>query len=172
MPFQVRDALHADSPRISQIAAQTFALACPANTPPAEITAFIQDQLQVEHFNAALDDPEQQLRVLVHQGQVIGYSLVKLRPQALGIAEADQVPELTRCYLAADFHGSGGAQYLLQQTLESLTQPIRLTVSEANARAIRFYQRNGFINVGETTFQCGADLHRDWVMLRQPPATV
>lgn len=34
------------------------------------------------------------------------------------------------------------------------------------AQAIHFYQRNGFQTVGEMRFQCGADIHRDVVMVR------
>jgi ribosomal protein S18 acetylase RimI-like enzyme len=166
MPLYVRHAAAKDTAPISRIAADTFALACPANTPAEEIQAFIRDNLRPDDFLAALDDPQQQLRVLLQDENVIGYSLVRLRPSALGIAEADQAIELTRCYLAVTHHGNGAAQYLLEQTLTGQRASVRLTVSEANTRALRFYQRNGFAIVGETTFQCGAELHRDWVMLR------
>lgn len=166
MPFSVREAVKDDCLRISQIAAQTFALACPPDTPPAEIDAFIQENLLPEHLEALLQRPDKELRVILNEGQVIGYSMLSLRPESLGVPLADHVPELTRCYLSASHHGTGAAQFLLDHTLRSLQGPVRLTVSESNERALRFYQRNGFKTVGETHFQCGADLHRDWVMLR------
>ncbi|MFW0754194.1 GNAT family N-acetyltransferase [Pseudomonas sp. H11T01] len=167
MPLEVREALNTDNLRISQIAAETFALACPPDTPGSEIDAFIQENLLPQHFEELLDDDDKQLRVILREGEVIGYSLVSYRPDTLGVAQADNVPELTRCYLSASHHGTGAAQFLLNSTLRCIEGPIRLTVSEANERAIRFYRRNGFETVGETTFQCGADLHRDWVMLRK-----
>ncbi|NBF04930.1 GNAT family N-acetyltransferase [Pseudomonas sp. Fl5BN2] len=166
MPLQVRPAQPADSQRLSQIARQTFALACPPDTPAKEIEAFIEEHLLPEHFAALLQQPDKQLRVLLQGPQVIGYSLISQQPEALGVSAADGIAELTRCYLDAEHHGSGAAQYLLSHTLAQQPGPLRLTVNEANARAIRFYQRNGFAIVGETTFHCGADLHRDWVMLR------
>ncbi|WP_025128078.1 GNAT family N-acetyltransferase [Pseudomonas sp. PH1b] len=167
MPLHLRPARVDDSPHLSRIARQTFALACPPDTPAAELQAFIRDHLQAEHFAALLETPLKQLRVLLQDRQIIGYSLISLRPEPLAIAEADGIAELTRCYLAAEHHGSGAAQYLLQQTLAQQPGPLRLTVSETNVRAIRFYQRNGFIKVGETLFQCGADPQRDWVMVRR-----
>ncbi|MCS4259707.1 ribosomal protein S18 acetylase RimI-like enzyme [Pseudomonas protegens] len=167
MPLCLRNAQQDDTQRLSQIARQTFALACPPDTPATEIEAFIQENLLPEHFSALLEAPGKQLRGLLDDNRIIGYSLVNLHPQDLGVASADGIAELTRCYLDAAHHGSGAAQFLLAQTLAQQPGPLRLTVNEHNARAIRFYQRNGFVRVGETLFPCGADLHRDWVMLRR-----
>ncbi|MNG31055.1 putative acetyltransferase [compost metagenome] len=58
-------------------------------------------------------------------------------------------------------------QYLLTATLAVVSNRIRLTVNDQNARAIGFYQRNGFQTVGETSFQCGKDIQRDLVMVRE-----
>lgn len=64
-------------------------------------------------------------------------------------------------------HGTGAAQLLLTATLTGISDRIRLTVNDQNVRAIGFYQRNGFLTVGETSFQCGDDVHRDLVMVRE-----
>lgn len=167
MSLHVRSAVHEDCYRISQIASATFALACPANTPAEEIEQYIQSNLLPVHFEALLGDGQKQLRVVLKGTQIVGYSLITLDPEPLGIAVADNVAELTRCYLSPDHHGTGAAQALLDGTLRGIEQSVRLTVNETNDRAIRFYQRNGFDIVGETRFVCGADVHRDWVMLRQ-----
>ncbi|MFJ3486822.1 GNAT family N-acetyltransferase [Pseudomonas sp. NPDC090202] len=167
MSLQVRDALQEDCQFISEIAARTFALACPANTPVEEIERYIQSHLLPAHFKALVEDDRKELRVVLKEADVIGYSLIDLAPKGLGIAAADHARELTRCYVSAAEHGTGAAQLLMDRSLEQQTGPVRLTVNETNDRAIRFYQRNGFEIVGETTFVCGEDLHRDWVMVRK-----
>ncbi|MCE0777908.1 hypothetical protein ACK1VC_19560 [Pseudomonas sp. XP2] len=53
----------------------------------------------------------------------------------------------------------------MADVLQGVVGALRLTVNDSNSRAIAFYLRNGFAVVGETTFQCGADVHRDLVML-------
>ncbi|NER59413.1 GNAT family N-acetyltransferase [Pseudomonas sp. MAFF212428] len=166
MLFSTRTARPADAEALSDIAAETFALASPADASPKALNAYIRNNLQPEHFCLQLMSRAKKLRVLEHDGVVVGYTLVDTAAQALGIEAADRLPELSRCYVLAEHHGKGAAQRLLDDTLAQFDGAIRLTVNEQNARAIRFYQRNGFRQVGETVFVCGSERHRDWVMVR------
>lgn len=168
--MKTRTAVAADVAAISAIASRTFALACPANTPPAELQAYIDDKLTPSAFAAVVADPRYVVRVLEEDAEVVGFSLLDRAPAPLDLAAADGIPELTRCYVLPAFHGSGAAQALVDATLEGVTTPVRLMVNDQNVRAIRFYARNGFAPVGERTFQCGDDVHRDLVMVR--PAAV
>lgn len=165
MPFTTRVARPSDAEALSIIAGQTFALASPPDAGAPALQAYIDTQLQPEHFVLHLLNRRKRLRVLEHLGAVVGYSLVDSTPEVLGIAEADGLPELSRCYVLPEHHGHGGAQRLLDDTLAQVSGAIRLTVNEQNARAIRFYQRNGFNKVGEAVFECGPERHRDWVMV-------
>lgn len=79
-----------------------------------------------------------------HAGWPLGFSLVNPSSEVLGLAAEDGLPELTRCYVRSDYRGIGAAQMLLQATLANLSPPIGLMVNDQNARAIRFYRRNGF----------------------------
>lgn len=165
MQFSIRRATAADSDAISQVAARTFALACPANTPAAEIGAFIQGALMPADFDRMSGEAHMRLSVGLMRNAVVGYSLVNLAPEPLGIAPADGIAELSKCYVLPEYHGAGLAQCLMADALQGVTGALRLTVNDSNRRAIAFYLRNGFAVVGETTFQCGADVHRDLVMV-------
>jgi ribosomal protein S18 acetylase RimI-like enzyme len=162
----VRSATLDDAHAISRIAAQTFSMACPPDTPAAELERYINENLTPTCFESALTQPSLRIWVMEHAGNVAGFSLIDCAPENLGISQADGIAELTRCYVAAEHHGSGAAQTLISATLAGISTPVRLTVNDQNSRAIRFYERNGFLTVGETTFQCGEDLHRDLVMVR------
>lgn len=165
--MHIRSATFGDCEAISKIASDTFALACPADTPAEELDLYISENLTPSSFQAALNAPEQSVLVLEKAGGVVGFSLVNHQPEKLGIPQADGIPELTRCYVDTAHHGTGAAQALMAATLAGITTPIRLAVNDQNARAIGFYQRNGFQTVGETSFQCGEDVHRDLVMVRR-----
>lgn len=166
--MHIRTASLSDAEAISVVAAQTFALACPAGTPQIELQKYIDENLTPSCFKRALADGNFDVRVLDDMGTVVGFSLLTLAPETLNLPLADGVPELTRCYVLPTHHGTGAAQRLLSATLAGLHTPVRLTVNDQNTRAIRFYSRNGFSPVGETSFQCGDDIHRDLVMVRFP----
>lgn len=51
--------------------------------------------------------------------------------------------------VAPAYWGHGAAQSLLAQALRAASGPLVLDVNEANARAVRFYEREGFRRVGE-----------------------
>jgi len=166
MDFLIRAARPDDAAALSAVAARTFALACPPGTPARELASFIDTRLQPSHFAEHLASDSQAVLVVEQAGAVVGYSLANRAPGPVGVAAADHLPELTRCYLLPEMHGSGAAQQLFDATLALMTGPVRLAVSIENPRAIRFYTRNGFATVGSTTFPCGDELHEDLVMVR------
>ncbi len=138
MPYSIRPAILADCAAISEVAAHTFALACPPSTPQSEIDAYIKQNLQLHDFERMVEDANLRLLVALADGAAIGFSLVTLQPDALGIAAADGIAELSKCYVAAEHHGAGVARLLAEHALSGIDGPVRLTVSEANARASRF----------------------------------
>jgi len=162
----VRSARGEDAPRVASLAGSVFHLACPPDTPSDEIARYLREALSIESIVDTINSPVHQVRIVEVAGELAGFSVVSRDPPSLGITTADGIPELTRCYVAAAYHGSGAARVLLRHTLSDITGAMRLMVNDHNARAIRFYQRHGFITVGETSFQCGDDMHRDIVMVR------
>lgn len=164
--MHIRTASQTDAQAISAVAIQTFALACPANTPDIELRKYIDENLTPSRFESILADGNFDVHVVDDGGNVVGFSVLTHRPDVLDMPLADGIAELTRCYVLPAYHGTGAAQKLVTATLAALNGTVRLTVNDQNARGIRFYERNGFATVGETTFECGDDLHRDLVMVR------
>ncbi|SRR5471030_706371 len=165
MSTLVRLATLEDASAISHLAVATFSMACPVSTPADDIKDYIETNLNVECFENLLTSSNKKIHVLEFDDQIIGYSLLTLAPEPVGISKADGITELTRCYLLAEFHGAGYAQKLVSETLQSVSGGVRLLVNEENERAIKFYTRQGFTPVGETSFYVGKDKHLDLVMI-------
>jgi hypothetical protein len=78
--------------------------------------------------------------------------------------------ELARFYVDSPFHGQGVARKLMDAVVAEATRgeaaTLWLGVWERNARAIGFYTKSGFRDVGSHPFQLGGDLQRDRLMVR------
>jgi ribosomal protein S18 acetylase RimI-like enzyme len=79
--------------------------------------------------------------------------------------------EIQRLYVVREFHGKGIAQMLMEACLQSMvgrgSDVVWLGVWERNPKAIAFYRKFGFIEVGEHVFRVGNDPQRDIVMARR-----
>jgi len=78
--------------------------------------------------------------------------------------------EIQRFYVRDDHHGRGVAHELMSACIEEFraanNDVVWLGVWEKNPKAIAFYAKSGFIEVGEHLFALGQDLQRDIVMCR------
>jgi ribosomal protein S18 acetylase RimI-like enzyme len=76
--------------------------------------------------------------------------------------------EIARFYVDRAYHGRGIAQALMQATREAAqahgAERVFLGVWERNARAIAFYAKCGFVDIGSQPFLLGSDLQTDRVM--------
>ncbi|WP_326929924.1 MULTISPECIES: N-acetyltransferase [Citrobacter freundii complex] len=78
-------------------------------------------------------------------------------------------------YVDEPYHGKGFAQALMQKCFAEFeakgSDPVWLGVWEHNPRAISFYRKLGFTEVGEHIFQVGSDPQRDIIMKRSTYAS-
>ena len=172
--IEIRTAIVADAAALAELAAATFALACPPHTTVEAIAAFLRDVLAESNFHAYLADPDRLILVAEDAGGMLGYTmLVFAEPtdeDARAVALLRPTAELSKCYLRAETHGRGVAAALMTATLDAArargAAGSWLGVNQENARAIRFYEKNGFVTVGQKRFLVGGRYEHDFVLER------
>lgn len=170
---RIRAARNADAEAVAEVAARTFALACPADMPVADVEAFVETNLGADSFRRYLRDRRRHVLVAEVADAIVGYTmLVRRRPDDPHVHElvGNSSAELSKCYVLSDFHGHAIAADLLAETLALAEQhgyaQVWLGVNQANERAQRFYRKQGFARVGERTFTVGWRTESDYVMTR------
>lgn len=178
--LQIAPAASGDALELAAVAAQTFPLACPPSATAENIASFIEANLSPAHFARYLSDPDRAIVAARQDGRIVGYAML-IRgvsehagvQQAVGIRPA---AELSKMYVLPDRHASGAASALMERVLGVAAdwgiRCVWLGVNRANQRAQRFYRKSGFTVNGTRTFQLGAGVESDYVMIRelgQPP---
>ena len=174
MPITTRRATATDAAELHDVAARTFALACPPGTSQSDIDDFIATHLSEAKFEEYLKDDHRILLLAEMAGAPIGYSMLVRGPIADPDVRAVVDPatsiELSKFYLLADSHGSGAAAVLMAATVAeaaaSGAAACWLGVNQENARAARFYEKSGFTVRGTKRFKVGEEWHDDHVRVR------
>ncbi|AYF98168.1 GNAT family N-acetyltransferase [Protaetiibacter intestinalis] len=172
--MRVREATGADAAALAALAAVTFPLACPPHTTVEAIAAFIAANLSETSFGGYLADPARTLFVAEEEGRPLGYTmLVAGEPTDADVAAAIRIRptvELSKCYVHPDAHGGGVASELLAASVAAARDAgaagMWLGVNQLNARAQRFYGKQGFERVGVKRFLVGDRYEDDFVFER------
>jgi len=172
--MSISRALPADAHRLSALAIETFPLACPPGTTQENIDQFCATKLSPESFEAYLADTRIRIWFANEEGELAGYvKSVSGEPDDPVIAEAVKARptvEISKIYVRVSAHGSGVAQQLMSVAVEEAkaegAQSVWLGVNQQNERANTFYERSGFLVVGERRFQVGDSLEEDFVRER------
>jgi len=170
-PVSISRALPADAHRVSTLARETFPLACPPGTTRENIKLFCDTKLSVEAFEGYLAHPNIRIWLATSRDEPVGYLMsVGGEPPDSVIAGAVRMRptvEISKIYVLESAHGSGVASKLMSVAVEDArtegAQSVWLGVNKHNERANRFYERQGFVIVGERSFQVGESLEDDFV---------
>lgn len=98
-------------------------------------------------------------------GAPIGYALLTPPGDIPGAEPGDL--ELKRIYALSRFHGTGLGAALMQKAHEAARDGARrllLGVYANNARALAFYRKQGFTDIGERRFNVGGRVYDDRVL--------
>lgn len=173
----------AEAPAIADVAAATFPLACPPDSPPEAIAAFIADSLSATEFALHIAAPQSDVLVVRDGigGPIVGYALVHhtapTNPDVAAVVTARPVTEVSKMYVLADLHahhradGRSPSRALMNAALAraaALGSTLAwLGVNQENVRAQRFYTKMGFTRAGVKTFDLGGRIEHDYVMTAQ-----
>jgi diamine N-acetyltransferase len=156
-----------DAVLLAELGAKTFLDAYAGQISLREIDAYIRKWFSIEIQTAELSDPDNIFLVAVVDGNPIGYAKLKLN-SVHELVKGAKPLEIERIYLLQERTGTGIGKELMQGCIHEARQRdcdvIWLGVWEDNQRAIRFYKRWGFREVGSHTFRLGDNLQRDLIM--------
>ena len=171
MPVSVRPATVADVPVLAEVAAATFALACPPHVTQESVDTFIRTVLSTQRFEEYLADDLRDLFLAQDETGPLGYAMVVAgEPADADVRSAlTHLPtvELSKIYVLPRSHGTGAARELMAAALDRARAlgavSVWLGVNQLNQRAQRFYAKSGFTQVGTKRFLVGDSYEDDFV---------
>jgi diamine N-acetyltransferase len=168
----IRPARVPDAPWLASLAERTFRETYSAYNTPEDMERYVSEHFGSERQGAELGDPDYLTLVAEVDGHPAGYTQLRRGPAPAAVTGADPL-EVFRFYVDRSWHGQGLAQELMRAALEHARMAgagmLWLGVWERNPRAIAFYRKSGFTEVGTQTFVLGTDHQRDLVLQRPIP---
>jgi ribosomal protein S18 acetylase RimI-like enzyme len=155
----LRRATPNDAAMMAVVGAATFLEAYTWALPGADIVDFCTRNHTASSYASYLARPDTRITLAVTgQDAPVGYAMI-CAPDLDGFEVRDGDTELKRIYLFSRFRPGGNGQRLLDAALTDARDLGRhrmlLGTNAGNARAIAFYRRNGFVEVGTRTFVVG-----------------
>ena len=163
-----RRGVPADAGRLAEFAARSFTDTYAAHNTLEDMHAYLSAAYGVAQQTRELTDPAMITMLAELNDDIVGYALLRGGSTPADIP-LDAPVEIYRFYVDAAAHGTGLAQRLMAESLMAAQdlggRHVWLGVWERNARAIAFYMKAGFRDVGTQHFQLGADRQTDRVLL-------
>lgn len=172
--IHISSGLPSEASELASFAALTFTETFGADNRPEDLRVHLAASFGIAQQTRELLDPGE-VTLLARQGMtLIGFAQVRRKSPPPGIT-LDRPVELHRFYVARSAHGSGIAQQLMRAVHDTAAQfgarQLWLGVWERNPRAIAFYKKTGFVDVGSTDFHVGADRQTDRVFVASVQST-
>ncbi|QMU31339.1 GNAT family N-acetyltransferase [Adhaeribacter radiodurans] len=166
----LRRATAADTNLLTIIGEQSFAEAFGEANTPENMAAFLSRVFAPEIVADELATPTTEFYLAELGNEAAGY--VKMEyPAPEAQVPFQNVLKISRLYLLRKFLGLGLGDQLMHFCIEKAKlvgcEAIWLTVWEHNLRAVSFYQKWGFYQVGTEDFILGDDVQLDYLLVKQ-----
>lgn len=156
--------------QLQEIGRQTFFETFSAGNTEENMRKYLDESFSVEKLIAELNDPNAEFYFATLDSKVIGYLKLNFGHSQTELRD-DKAVEIERIYVLKEFHGKKVGQMLFDKAMQIAHQKnadyVWLGVWEENPRAIRFYQKNGFVEFDKHIFKLGDDEQTDIMMKLQ-----
>lgn len=174
--IKIRIAAPADASQLADLAEQTFRAAFAAMNSRENMEQHCKTRFSEEIQKSEIVDPAMLTLLSLDEGVLCGFAQLRWgdEPDCVG---GNKPCELHRLYVDENWHGKGVAQELMASSFTAAEERgsdcMWLGVWEKNPRAIAFYRKLNFSEVGDHVFLLGTDRQRDIIMARPvSPASV
>lgn len=163
----IRQATPADLELVCTISSTTFYETFKESNTTEDMDKYIAEHFSTSQMQKELGNPESIFFLAFVNDAPVGY--LKLNTgKAQTEAQDLNALEIERIYVTQRAQGLGIGRSLLETALNNLKIKhyayLWLGVWENNHKALRFYEKNGFVAFGEHTFVLGDDPQRDILM--------
>jgi ribosomal protein S18 acetylase RimI-like enzyme len=168
---------------LQNIGRQTFFETFSADNSAENMKKYLEEGFAFEKLMVELLDKNAVFYFAWINKNVIGYLKLNFGSSQTELKD-DKAVEIERIYVLKEFHGKKVGQVLYEKAIHVAKQAsaayVWLGVWEKNTRAIRFYQKNGFVAFDKHIFKLGDEEQTDIMMKLQlddydinttPPAT-
>ncbi|OQY91120.1 MAG: hypothetical protein B6D38_00555 [Anaerolineae bacterium UTCFX1] len=156
-----------DANILAEFGAETFSDTFGADNTPENIRLFLARTYSPEIQLQELSNPSTIFLIVEIDDKIAGYAKLTLGNRDDSI-HGTKVVEIERIYVAKEHIGKGIGKSLMQASIQEAKQrgseSLWLGVWEKNPRAIEFYKKRGFKEIGTHVFMLGDDPQRDYIM--------
>ena len=165
--MEIRKVSVKDIGKLKEIGKRTFAETFSSQNSEENMTKYLENVFSTEKPTTELTDENAKFYFAELNGKVIGYLKVNFGQSQTEIKDENAL-EIERIYVLKEFHGKKVGQILYQKAIELAKEQnvdyVWLGVWEQNPRAIRFYEKNGFVAFDKHIFKLGDDEQTDIIM--------
>ena len=165
--IKTRKATINDLEELQKIGKLTFNETFSSENSEENMKEYLENGFSTEKLKTELADKDSEIYFAELDGKVIGYLKVNFGQTQTEIQDENTL-EIERIYVLKEFHGKKVGQILSEKAIEISEQKqvayVWLGVWEENPRAIRFYEKNGFVAFDKHIFKLGQDEQTDIMM--------
>ena len=167
--MEFRFASIADAEELAFFGSETFwqAYRSESDLEKKYIRAYMAKAFSVQQIRKELEDESLKFVLASSDEKRTGYAKLDFANSHTSLSGKTPM-EISRIYLAKSYWGKGLGKELLEECIRIAANRgvdcIWLAVWQKNERAIRFYEKNGFVIVGEIEFDLASSLQTDHVM--------
>src|SRR5690606_29366635 len=164
MPYLIRKANFADLNSLVNMARISFIQAFTEGNKIENVNTYLEEAFTEEQFMDEMENPASVFFLLEVNGDLAGYAKVNFVPAQTDLHDNSSL-EVARLYLLENYVGIGLGKILLDHTINfaklNRKKYLWLGVWEKNARAIKFYEKNGLSIFSSHPFAFGDELQPD-----------
>nr|WP_322626022.1 GNAT family N-acetyltransferase [uncultured Flavobacterium sp.] len=165
--IETRKLTIADVETLQKIGRATFQETFATSNSEENMKDYLENGFSIEKLTSELNDENSEFYFATDEDKVIGYLKVNFGASQTELKDNDAL-EIERIYVLNEYHGKKIGQVLYDKALEVAKEKratyIWLGVWEENPKAIRFYQKNGFVEFDKHIFKLGDDEQTDIMM--------
>jgi GNAT superfamily N-acetyltransferase len=166
----IRLATPADADALAIFGDRTFREAFGPDNRPEDVDVYVRATYSAERQGAEITDPDRITFVGESDGVLAAFAQLRANGEVPSCVAGSAPIELLRFYVDRPWQGRGVAHELMDTVVDAArsrgARTLWLGVWERNPRAIVFYGKHGFRDVGCQPFKLGGDDQTDRVMAR------
>ncbi len=166
----IKEAGLQDVKTLAAIGRETFSETFAGSNTAGDMQKYLDTNFTEGKITAEVTNPDSLFFIVWADNEPVGYLKLNTGSAQTELQDNDGL-EIERIYVKSAYHGKKAGQALYQKAEEVARAKSRLFiwlgVWEENPKAIRFYEKNGFMAFGSHIFKMGEDEQTDIMMKKQ-----